>query len=259
MNTGVVLFVCLLTVLCSPAFASSLPCHLTVPVTEQPHQSTSTEPSRWRALQQELLQLLAQSADCSIQLIKVPWARGLVMLQDGELDLVMTLSKTAERERYADFIGSHYMEEMVLVLRRDYQPLVRTLNDLLQLPGKIAVLRDGFYGEDYRQLRQNPAFERKLQLAQTISHQLAFLQHQRVLGIIGEKAQYERWASSHPEQAADYVEQLLVNRNPVYFAASRKALSQQQRDHLRQSWAKVYGSSAHKAILQKYGWSTVLQ
>ncbi|WP_337840633.1 transporter substrate-binding domain-containing protein [Rheinheimera sp.] len=259
MSSGVVAFCAAVVFLCSPVFADSSPCSLAVPVTEQPHQSTTTEPSRWFALQQELLQLLAESADCSIQLIKVPWARGLLMLQEGELDLVMTLSKTPERERYTDFIGSHYLEEMILVLRREHQQQVQTLNDLLQLPGKIAVLRDGFYGEAYQQLRRNPAFERKLQAAQTISHQLAFLQHQRVLGIIGEKTQYEQWARSHPEQAADYVEHLVVNRNPVYFAASRKALSQQQRDHLRQSWAKVYGSAKHKAILQKYGWNTVLQ
>ena len=243
---------------CCFAAATDTPCNLTVPVTEQPHLNQSQQRSNWFYLQQELLELLGQSAGCTIQAVNVPWSRSLLMLEEGQLDLVMTLSKNAERERYADFIGSHYVEEMILVLRNEYSTQLKNLADLTLLPGQVAVLRDGFYGDSYQQLQQQREFAAKLQMANTISHQLALLEHGRVIGMIGERTQYEQWAKVHPELARQYSEQLIVHRNPVYFAASRKALNQQQRDHLRASWAKVYGSPAHKAILAKYGWSAQL-
>jgi len=233
-------------------------CILSAQITEQ-HYQNSKEPGLWHFLHLELLELLANTANCKLQLVKVPWSRGLSMLQEGQLDLMMTMSKSKEREQFADFIGSHYVEEAVLVLHKDYQTRTQTLADVMWLPGQIGVLREAFYGEEYQRLQQNPDFAKKLLDAKTISHKLGFLERNRVLGVIEDRAQYQEWAKKHPDIARLYSEHLVVNRNPVYFAASRSGMTQQQRDHLRQSWAKVYGSEAHMAILAKYGWSLQLE
>lgn len=120
--------------------------------------------------------------------------------------------------------------------------------------GQVAVLRDGFYGEAFAQLQLQPAFRDKLLYTNNVPQKLSLLEHKRIIGLIEERSQFKQWAKHHAAMAGNFTEHLVINRNPVYFAVSRKGLSPQQRDLLRQSWARVYGSAAHKAILARYGW-----
>lgn len=229
-------------------------CSLSVPVIESKYKNNQ-QAERFTRLNQELLALLASTAGCHLSLVKVPWSRALAMLKTGELSLMMTMSENEERRLYFDFIGSHSMEEVILVVHKDHVNKVKTLHDILYLPGQIAVLRDGFYGETFNQLLQNPQYTEKLLYANNVPHKMSLLEHKRVTGLIEERNQYQLWAAQNPVPASFYREHLVVNNNPVYFAASRKGLTQQQRDHLRQSWSSVYGSPAHLAILAKYGLS----
>jgi len=229
-------------------------CTLSVPVIEAQY-SANHQAIGLANLNRELLQLLATAANCDLRPIKLPWSRGIAMLKAGELDLMMTMSKSAEREQFADYIGSHSVEVVVLILHKDYLSLVKSLPDITHLPGQVAVLREGFYGDRFHQLQQISAFRDKLLYANNVPQKLSLLEHNRVVGLIEERTQYQLWAEHHQEQARDYREHLVLNHDPVYFAASRKGLTQHQRDHLRRSWATVFGSDAHKAILAKYGWS----
>ena len=232
-------------------------CVLSVPIIESQYKNTH-QAKKLAALNRELLELLATTANCRLVMIKVPWSRGLALLKTGELSLMMTMSESTERSLFFDFIGSHYMEEVILILHKDYADRVKSISDIINLPEQVAVLRDGFYGETFKQLQKNSKYSEKLLYANNVPHKMSLLEHKRVIGLIEERHQYQLWAVQHPAQASLYTEHLVVNRNPVYFAASRKGLTQQQRDHLRQSWAKIYGSDAHIAILTKYGWSSEL-
>lgn len=233
-------------------------CTLKVPIIESQYKSND-QAVGLAQLNQDLLRLFAASANCELRLIKLPWSRAIAQLRSGELDLMMTMSKSVEREQYADFIGSHYIEEVILILHNDYLSLVRKLSDISDLPGQVAVLRNGFYGEMFDHLQTNSKFREKLLYTNNVPQKLSLLEHRRIVGLVEERTQYQLWAKHHPELSRHLTEHLVVNRNPVYFAASRKGVSQQQRDHLRRSWAKVVGSDAHKAILAKYGWPEQLE
>lgn len=247
-----------LTLVSSMSAAQVQPdCILSVPIIESQYKNTH-QAKKLTALNRELLKLLATTANCELVMIKVPWSRGLALLKTGELSLMMTMSESSERSLFFDFIGSHYIEEVILILHKDYAGKVKHLSDIINLPGQVAVLRDGFYGETFKQLQKNSEYSEKLLYANNVPHKMSLLEHKRVIGLIEERHQYQLWAAQNPLQASLYREHLVVNLNPVYFAASRKGLTQQQRDHLRQSWAKVYGSDAHMAILAKYGWSLQL-
>lgn len=250
-------FIWLTLVSSMPVAEELTDCILTVPIIESQYKDNH-QAKKLTALNRELLKLLATTANCELVMIKVPWSRGLALLKTGELSLMMTMSESSERNLFFDFIGSHYMEEVILILHKDYVGKVKHLSDIINLSGQVAVLRDGFYGETFRQLQQNPKYTEKLLYANNVPHKMSLLEHKRVIGLIEERHQYQLWANQNPIQARFYREHLVLNRNPVYFAASRKGLSQQQREHLRKSWGKVYGSEAHMAILAKYGWSLQL-
>lgn len=233
------------------------PCHLSAGLNEQNSQSKHdhhTDVESWQQLHQELYLLLAKSSDCSLHFVYLPWSRALQLLKIGELDLLLTVSKNKEREGYADFIGSHYNEESVLILRRDLTHKVQQLSDFIALQEQIGVMRYGYFGEKFEQLKTH-GLEARLLYVSTLQQKLELLSHGRVAGIIEDRAQFKAWLNYQPQADKIYKEHLLIHSNPVYFAASIRSMSQQQRDHLRQSWAKVYGSDAHRDILSKYGWS----
>lgn len=235
---------------------ADLPCHFSAGLNEQSIQGEHghTDIASWQELHQDLYLLLARSSGCSLSFVFLPWSRALQQLQSGELDLLLTVSKNEERQHYADFIGIHYNEESILILRRDLSYQVHQLQDLIALEGQIGVMRFGYFGEIFERLRAE-GLESQLLLVSTLQQKLDLLKHGRVAGIIEDRAQYRAWLKYQSDADKIYQEHLLVYSNPAYFAASIRGMSQQQRDHLRQSWAKVYGGAEHQAILSKYGWS----
>jgi polar amino acid transport system substrate-binding protein len=252
------LFLCLTSLLLTnPSVRADPPCHFSAGLNEQisqPDHDHHTDIASWQELHQELYLLLARSSGCSLNFVFLPWSRALQQLQSGELDLLLTVSKNEERQYFADFIGIHYNEESVLILRRDLSYQVHQVRDLIALEGQIGVMRFGYFGETFERLKSE-GLESRLLFVTTLQQKLDLLSHGRVAGIIEDRAQYRAWLKYQPEANKIYEEHLLIHSNPAYFAASISSMSQQQRDHLRQSWAKVYGNAEHRAILATYGWS----
>ena len=232
-------------------------CHLVAHLNETPDTAKAeglTLP-RWFELHQRLLQLLTDQAGCSLEVVGSPWSRSLNLLKSGDIDLMLTMSYTAERAQFAEFIGVHYLEESVLVLDKQYSGRVRKLTDINLLPGFIGVLRDAYYGEEFNRVKADENFQPYLLYTNTLTQKLNLLKRQRVLGSIEDKTQFLEWSRQYPELAERYAIVFTLHKAPVYIVASKAGVSEPLRQHLKQSWALVYGSPAHLAILQEFGWS----
>ncbi len=231
------------------------PCHLLAHLNEpaQPLAGAGVSLPRWYELHHRLLTLLTDEAGCTLEVISSPWSRSLSLLEQGKIDLMLTMSYTAERNRYADFIGVHYVEESVLVLHKDYLHQVNKLTDIQQLPGTIGVLRDAFYGDAFERIKDDAAYQPFLQYANSLTQKLNMLKRQRVLGMIEDKTQFLQWSRAYPELAANYQLSLTLYRAPVYIVASRAGLSETRRKQLHQAWLRVAGKKQHLAILAEFG------
>ena len=117
------------------------------------------------------------------------------------------------------------------------------------------MLRDAYYGEEFEQVKRDPSFVQYLLYANTLTQKLNLLKRQRVLGSVEDKSQFIEWSRQYPELAQRYQIVLTLHSAPVYIVASRQGVSQELRQHLKASWAKVYGSPAHLALLAEFGWS----
>lgn len=237
--------------------APTEPCHLTAHLNESPETAKAeglTLP-RWYDLHQRILRLLTDEAGCTLDVVGSPWPRSLNLLESGDIDLMLTVSYTEERNQFAEFLGVHYMEESVLVIDKQYASRIRKLTDIGLLPGFVGVLRDAYYGEEFEQVKADPDFQQYLLYANTLTQKLNMLKRQRVLGSVEDKTQFVEWNRQYPELAQRYQIVLTLHRAPVYIVASRQGVSKELRQHLKDSWAKVYGSPEHLAILAEFGWS----
>lgn len=216
-------------------------CTLTMPAADGlvPFFEKHPANQQWQGKGVDWLEQISQQINCKPELIEVPWGRALSMLQKGQLDLMTNLSKTKDREAYLDFVGPHSIEKMVLLLQKTEQPIDQ-LQDISQLRGQIAVLSNGFYGEEFDTLYQgNPEFRRRIVLAPSSKAMKMMLATGRVSGLIEDEQVIKQWQQQHKLSSTDFYLPLTVNATAVYIGLSKKALSTAQREQIRNWWRRA--------------------
>lgn len=231
-------------------------CQLTAHLNEtnDPDTGAALKLPRWYDLHYRLLRLLTDRVGCRLTVVASPWPRSLALLESGHIDLMLTMSYTQERAKFADFIGVHYLEETVLVLDKQWRGRVKKLEDVASLPGYIGVLRDAWYGPLYHQLEQEPDFKHHLMEAGSLTQKLNLLQRGRVLGTIEDRSQFLEWSQLYPELGAQYEIVLSLQAEPVYIAASIQGVPAALRQEMKAAWHEIYGGPEHLKILAEFGW-----
>jgi diguanylate cyclase (GGDEF)-like protein len=93
----------------------------------------------------DLIRLLAEKAGLKVEFVSGRrWDEYLQMMRDGELDVMMNIVRSPEREAYM-----HFTTPYVRLVQALYQPQTAAPIDSLDaLRGKVIVLPDGFYMHD---------------------------------------------------------------------------------------------------------------
>jgi len=118
----------------------------------------------WSGLEVELAEALATEAGFSIEFVNLPWSRALAYMQNGQLDMMMNLSRTPDREAFLNFIGPERISTRVLIVRRENIGLhIENLTQLVeaaQAKGlKIGIQSDAKYSDEFdARLLADPAF-----------------------------------------------------------------------------------------------------
>ena len=92
----------LLLALISP-FTYAATCEKTVRWNNDPPYSSRNAQGVVTGFYVELLQKALQKMGCSTKLVEMPWARALIELEAGRLDILPGALKTEERNRFALF------------------------------------------------------------------------------------------------------------------------------------------------------------
>lgn len=94
--------------------------------------------------------------------VKMPWARQLLSLQDGSLDLMVSASRTPDREAYALWTEPYRPKQGALLgLRQPARP-IQHLRELAQQPVRIGMVRGTAYPGEFVEAQQSPGFARRL-------------------------------------------------------------------------------------------------
>jgi polar amino acid transport system substrate-binding protein len=128
-------------------------------------------------------------ADCEPIFIITPWRRALFKMEEGKLDLIMNLSITEERKNYMLYIGPQRDESVILVVRKESDFKINTLNDFKNLPKPVAMVRGSFYGKSFdSKFKCDSSFAKKIYLANGTEQLVSMLNAKRISGYIRQKA-----------------------------------------------------------------------
>lgn len=228
-------------------------CELTVRFEQYGLQAQKDRELGWHGLDVDFAKALLTKAGCSYRFVSAPWGRAIKMLEAGELDLVLSVSDTPARREFAYLIGPQRQETIVFAQHKDAFLHIETMADLLQLEQPIAIQRGAFYGHAFVETMeslQDP--EQQFIYVADNDLKINLLQHNRISGFFEEKHNLLFQIEHNPAFEAVAIHPFIVNREPVYYAFSKKSVSQDEIQRLENAFHVLKNSGELKAILSKY-------
>ena len=239
-----------LSLLVLSAFSVSA-CELTVRYERFSAYKPGGDIARWHGLDVDFAKALLDKAQCQFSFVELPWGRAIGSLKAGLIDLVLSVSKTPEREPYYHFIGPQRTETIVLAMNKANIYPIEKLDDLLSLPLPVAVHRGAYYGEEFTQLLKKNAN----QFITVVDNQtkLELLARNKISGFLEEKGNLYYQQHFNPNFAHIHIDDFVVNSEDVYFAFSKRSLNEVQIRNIQQAFQSNEYQDQQSIILSKYG------
>ncbi|OYU46152.1 MAG: ABC transporter substrate-binding protein [Burkholderiales bacterium PBB4] len=126
---------------------------------------------------------------CDARLVEMPWARALMELERGRLDLLPGAADTPERAAFAFFSRPTNSARTVLFVARKtrHQYRLNTLADIMGTDFRLAVRRGSTYGAEYDALLPNPEFVKRLTFVTAPQSGMRMMAAGRVDGHLGDE------------------------------------------------------------------------
>lgn len=211
------------------------------------------ENGTWKGLSVELLDTLIKEAGYTSKYIKTPFKRGLIQLKQGQLDVMTNLAITEEREEYMYFVGPQMDESMKLFFLKDSHYEINSLDDIKEIQGKIGIQLGAFYGEKFNnKLDTDKDFANKFIATPSGTNHLDLVKKGRIIGYIGEIYDFYYNSKSDPYYSNLREHQYIINQDFVYFGLSKKSITLDQFEKLKEAHNRLQNRGDFNSILDKY-------
>lgn len=206
---------------------------------------------QWSGIFTDQARAITREAGCTIKNRDIPWARALILMETGQLDMMGWMSITEERKKFLNFIGPHFFEVLKIVVREDSNYNITRHEDLFSLEKPIGLIRDAWYGEKLSLLLKKETNKRKIRWVS--GSEEAFLMDSIRLNRLSAyvTAEVPGILASKLYDGLKF-HRFVVNNDPVYFGLSKKTVSPSQFKKLQKAFDIVKNRGEIKEILTKY-------
>ena len=137
-----------------------------------------------------LVRAVAKEIGCEVAFVRLPWARILLEIENGGLDVATSASQTTEREAYARFSVPYRESTTAIFIRRGEARLypLEDLGGISAIGLRLGVIAGYVYGERYRALQSNPFFTSLIDGAADYATNIRKLVHRRIDGFLVDDA-----------------------------------------------------------------------
>ena len=238
------------TLLCLVTF-NSYSCQLDVRL-EQFSPESQKNNNTWFGIDIDLTKALLNEVPCSFSVLEISWARALVMLRSGELDLLLNVSKTGEREKDYYFIGPIRNETIIFATYKNLNYTLDTIGDLIKLDKPVAIQRNAYYGKDIQRLLEHKDYKESFVHVPNNETKLRLLKHGRISGFLEAKRNIIHGIKNDNNYKDLWFPDLVIHHNPVYFALSKRSINASLKQKISESFSRLVAQGKIKAILLKH-------
>ena len=108
----------------------------------------------------ELIEAIAQEAGCILSYTQANWASLLVMVQNGEVDILPGASMSKSREAYALFSSSYREEHFAFYVNaEDFDAFPTTIKEIVKNDKKVGITSGYMYGDEMTDLQDSSDHE----------------------------------------------------------------------------------------------------
>jgi len=209
---------------------------------------------KWDGIEVDIVkEMLKQAGITDYQFRKIPWKRALLQMEIGKCDIMMALSKTAEREEFINFIGVSRYEQMCLAVRKENKKLlIREIDDFKTFDKKLGIQADVYYKGITERLKTDPEFAK--QIDEVTRSELNFRKTaiNRIIGFFEEKSYITYLIKTDPEFKDISLHGFCItDPAPVYIGVSKKTNPAVQR-RLEAAFGKIEQKGMIEAIYRKW-------
>ncbi|MDR7269938.1 polar amino acid transport system substrate-binding protein [Pelomonas saccharophila] len=235
----------------SPAAA----CELRVRWNPDPPYTLRDEAGHIVGLQAELTEQTLQRMGCKAVWVELPWARALVELQAGRLDVLPGALRRPEREAYAYWAEQHVAVANRLFVRAGRETDFGSATRLQEAwrPGfKLGVQIGVVYGPAYAELLGNAAFRATLTQASGRRSLWQMLDIGRVDGVLASEAT-ARWELGELGLTGRIVPTaVVISHEPAQTMFSKRSVDAAQVQRYREAAEALEKDGTQARIVRKY-------
>lgn len=208
-----------------------------------------------RGIDAEAIRTVAEGAGCTVTFRQLPWARILLELGSGDLDATSSASRTAERERFAQFSIPYRRADTSIWVRRGESgryPLSR-LADIPASGMRLGVVVGYHYSDEFDRLMRDPAFNAHVDGASGYEVNISKLLHDRIDGfLVDDSTVMEGWMKTL--QVRDQLERhpLPMPGEDLHFMFSRASVSAETVAKINKSLERLLVDGGMKTIVARY-------
>jgi len=230
----------------------SYSCELDVRLEEFSPESQKNELNNWVGIDMELTQALLTEVGCSFQVLEVSWARALLMLDRGDLDLILNVSKTKEREDKYYFIGPMRNETIVFATFKKAIAPLKTIEDILKLDKPIAIQRNAYYGEEIEHYLQQKDYAESFVHVANNETKLKLLKRGRISGFLEAKRNVIHGINNDSNFTGIWFPDVIIHQDPTYFALSKKSVSKELKQKISEGFSRLVARGKIEEIILKH-------
>ena len=255
MKLHLIIFNVLVTLLTlvSGTVAQAENCHINARVTHIPPLFYKNKAEQWTGLTIDLTKVLLKEAGCSYDFEDINWARSLELMKIGQIDMMMNMSITEEREEYIHFIGPHNDETIQLLLKDSVDTAIRSLDDFKNLPGVIGYQPKTYFGKEFNdKLKNDSVFASKFEKTSSQKNNIEKLKLGRIIGILR-----QRYSGVSAENQLNITgnyktSPFIIHRNLVYFGFSKKTVSPELLKRLDKAYKTAKSQNKFQQVIDSY-------
>ena len=185
----IICFLSLVMLACSPAYAQQILDECTLSMGWEPWHPYQYEDEQGKltGFDIDFIEAIASSIGCTVTYREINWARGLVDLKNGDLDLITNANFTEERSVWAHYSDAYRDGSIAIFMRKNesQQYPIESLADLKNTDFRLGIGRGVIYCDEVTELSADPEFKKNLVLIPTSElQQYNMLQVSRIDGFL---------------------------------------------------------------------------
>ena len=226
---------------------------LIVRVSDYPPYYFRNEQGEWLGIEIEVLEEVLKEAGLDYEYMQMPWGRALEQMKIGEVNIMLALSRTAEREKYIDYVGASRYEQMVLVVKKENINMdIKRLDDFTKFNKQFGLQIRAYYPNLSERIKEDESFKKHFFLVKASNQNPEMTVNDHTLGFFEDKSNSIYAIRTNPKYEGLVIHSFsLAEPTPVYIGVSRK-VSLAVRTKLKEAYVRLEKEGVLTKILDKW-------